>query len=76
LRELKIDRDIEKEKIRDRKKTEIERNVKRQRPSKHFIFFATCEWVHGARVLGYTLLKRLACRKHSSLMGPFVNCKK
>jgi hypothetical protein len=41
--------------------------------SEHFIFFATYEWSHKARVLHYTRLERLDMGKQYSLMGQFIS---
>jgi hypothetical protein len=36
-------------------------------------FVALNKWVHRARALHYTRLKRFANDKHSSFLGPIVN---
>jgi hypothetical protein len=61
--------------VKDRQRYR-KRDTRGQKHSQLFILFVTYECAHGTRALDYTMLKRLACPKHSSLMGPFVNCKK
>ncbi len=41
--------------------------------SQHFIFFVTFEWAQSDRVLHGIWLWKLACDKHSSLLGKFVS---
>jgi hypothetical protein len=40
--------------------------------SQHYIFLLTCEWAQKTSVLLYTRLERLANKKHSSILCPFI----